>query len=209
MLDKTTTYPELRANPRLIECHLNQAFQTADMQRICEAIGEAVRAQNVASFSLEAGVERAHLYKAFGSERGPRLSTMLRVVTALGLGLVAKPKYKICRQPRRNDAPADLMDRLDLLSKPVSIADYLNDAFDTSDLQSICAALSLVIQAQGNFAGFARQTEIERTSLYRAFRWPRTPEFAAVLRILDVLELRLAVKRTRIAMRSSSRAIAS
>ena len=193
MSNKTTAYPELNASPRLIEGHLNKAFETASFQQICGAIGETVRAQNVSELALKSGIERAHLYHGFGSQRGPRLSTVIRVLAAMGVQLVARPNHPICRQ--RHPAPIGSKDLPELRSRPTSIASHLNKAFDTSDLRTICEAFSRVIRAQENVAEFARQAEIERTRLYRSFNGHRTPEFTTILSLLGALGLSLSVKR--------------
>ena len=55
----------------------------------------------------------------------------------------------------------------------------------------ICAAIEKALHTQ-NLSEIAREYEIDRTTLYRAFVRPRA-SFATVLRVLDALGLKLQV----------------
>jgi probable addiction module antidote protein len=187
-----TAHRSQYANTVQLEKFLNQAFQTTDSRQVCLALGEAVRAQNVTTIAIASGIERAHLYGAFVSERGPRFSTVTKVIAALRMRLATVP------------SPMSALERYSPLqpvhghlryTTPAGVAGLLNPAFETSDLRAICSTFGEIIRAQENVTEFARRIQIGRTRLYRSFAGDRSPEFTTVLTILQVFGLQLRVKR--------------
>ncbi|MGZ5569325.1 MAG: addiction module antidote protein [Limisphaerales bacterium] len=78
-------------------------------------------------------------------------------------------------------------------SNPRESADYLNRAFETSDIAQICRAIGVVTHLH-NISDIAKKAGIERTSLYRAFGGgPKHPNFKTVLCVLDAMGLQLRV----------------
>jgi probable addiction module antidote protein len=151
-----------------------------------------IRLQSVSRIAQKSGIERAHLYGAFSSERGPRLSTVISVLKALGLHLRVKPKEN---SPPRRHYKSETSQSPKLWSQRKPTAQFLNNAFDTSDLRSIARAFGQVIRAQENVTEFARQAGLERTRLYRCFGGTLTPEFSAVLGVVNALELQLLTRQ--------------
>ena len=80
-----------RDNPRAIAKYLNDALSTGDPVLIRKAIGDMVRAQVVTRFSQKAGVRRESLYRSFKGELKPSFDTVLKVLIALDIQLIAKP----------------------------------------------------------------------------------------------------------------------
>ena len=80
-----------RDNPRAIAKYLNDALSTEDPVIITKAIGAMVRAQGVTRFSQKAGVRREGLYRSFRGELRPSFDTVLKVLLALDIQLIAKP----------------------------------------------------------------------------------------------------------------------
>jgi probable addiction module antidote protein len=80
-----------RDNPRAIAKYLNDALSTGDPIRIIKAIGAMVRAQGVTRFSQKAGMRRDNLYRTFNGESSPAFDTVVNVLLALDIQLVAKP----------------------------------------------------------------------------------------------------------------------
>ncbi|MCK1277570.1 putative addiction module antidote protein [Bradyrhizobium barranii subsp. apii] len=78
--------------PSKLADELNQAFASAEPHRICGAIGEALKDFNISEISREAGLQRTSIYRAFGNEQLPNFSTVLAVLTAMGLQLKVTPK---------------------------------------------------------------------------------------------------------------------
>jgi len=76
-------------------------------------------------------------------------------------------------------------------------ADYLNHAFETSDIAEICKAIGVVAHCY-NISDIAKKAGIERTSLYRAFAGsPKHPNFKTVLNVLDAMGFQLHVTARR------------
>jgi len=55
------------------------------------ALGDIARAKGMAQVAKDAGLGRESLYKALSGQRVPSFDTILKVVSALGLTLRAKP----------------------------------------------------------------------------------------------------------------------
>jgi probable addiction module antidote protein len=80
-----------RNNPKLIAKYLNDAHATDDTAFITGAIGNLARRPRNGGHCREANVDRAGLYRSFRGEMDPAFGTVLKVLTALGIQLVAKP----------------------------------------------------------------------------------------------------------------------
>ena len=77
--------------------------------------------------------------------------------------------------------------------RPHESADYLNHAFETSDVAEICKAIGVVAHRH-NVSDIAKKSGIERSSLYRAFAGsPKHPNFKTVLSVLDAMGFQLHV----------------
>jgi probable addiction module antidote protein len=66
---------------------LRDAFASGNTAYIVNAIGVVARARNISELARETGLTRAGLYKAFGAEGDPKLSTVIGVLEALGFKL--------------------------------------------------------------------------------------------------------------------------
>lgn len=77
--------------PSQLAKELNQAFASSEPHTICRAIGRALADFNVSEISKETGLQRTSIYRAFGNEQLPNFSTILRVLTAMGLQLKVAP----------------------------------------------------------------------------------------------------------------------
>jgi probable addiction module antidote protein len=67
--------------------YLNRAFESSDIVAICQAIGDATRLHNVSDIAKKSGIERASIYRSFGGQQSPNLSTVLKVLDAMGFQL--------------------------------------------------------------------------------------------------------------------------
>jgi probable addiction module antidote protein len=77
------------------------------------------------------------------------------------------------------------------------MADRINRAFATSDITAICQAIGDATPLH-NISELARDAEIERSSIYRAFvAGKELPNFSTVLRVLDAMGFRLKVTQRR------------
>ena len=61
-----------------------------DATSIAKALGDIARANGMSRVTCDAELSRESLYEALSGERNPNLSTVLRVVDALGLKLRAE-----------------------------------------------------------------------------------------------------------------------
>ncbi len=66
---------------------LRDAFASGEAAYVVNAIGVVARARNVSKLARDVGMTRAGIYKAFGAEGDPKLSTVLGVLSALGIKL--------------------------------------------------------------------------------------------------------------------------
>jgi probable addiction module antidote protein len=81
-----------------------------------------------------------------------------------------------------------------LQSSRQEIADYINHAFETSDIVEICEAIRAVTHLH-DITDIAKKSGIGRVSVYRAFAGgPRHPNFKTVLSVLDAMGFRLQVR---------------
>ena len=70
----------------------------------------------------------------------------------------------------------------------------LNRAFATSNLRRICLAVDTAVLQSGGVVDVARAAEIDRTTLYRAFRLAGGPGLDTMIKVLRALGLRLVVE---------------
>jgi DNA-binding phage protein len=164
-----------RYSRRMIETQkLNAALRTSDRETICDAIRAMIlAADNVRAFAREAGVDRTMLYRAF--KHNPGLGLVLRVLSAANLKLV-------------------VIDHPNIRAKPSSISEHFNSAFDSEEITLITKAFSKTLHDQENVALFAKKINAHRVTLYRSFTAPRVPRLGTILKFLNALGLRLAVK---------------
>jgi probable addiction module antidote protein len=66
---------------------LQDALETGNAKYISHALNTVVRAQNMNKIAKDAGLSRSGVYKAFGQDGNPRLSTLLTVLNSLGVTL--------------------------------------------------------------------------------------------------------------------------
>jgi probable addiction module antidote protein len=67
--------------------YLEAALEDGDPAVVTAALGDIARAKGMTSVAEAAGLGRESLYKSLSREGNPELSTVLRVVKALGLRL--------------------------------------------------------------------------------------------------------------------------
>ena len=70
----------------------------------------------------------------------------------------------------------------------------LNAAFETNDVQRICRAVDAAVLRSGSIIEIARAAELDRVTLYRAFRLAKGPALDNMIKVLRVLGFRLVVE---------------
>ncbi|HJR20762.1 MAG TPA: addiction module antidote protein [Dongiaceae bacterium] len=93
MAIKTTPYDSAKYldSDEAIAAYIDEALESADPTHIAHALGVVARARGMTEIARAAGVSREHLYRALKETGNPELSTVVRVLKALGLRLSALP----------------------------------------------------------------------------------------------------------------------
>jgi probable addiction module antidote protein len=78
-------------DPETIALFMSDAFQTGDASYIAKALGVVARAKGMTDLAKEAGVSREQLYRSFSETGNPTLKTLVAVMTALGVDMIARP----------------------------------------------------------------------------------------------------------------------
>jgi probable addiction module antidote protein len=63
-----------------------------DASAIAVAIGTVARGRGMSAVAEKAGLSRENLYRALGGEARPEFGTVIKVLQALGIDLVAQPQ---------------------------------------------------------------------------------------------------------------------
>lgn len=78
-------------SPEIIAAYLTEAFESDDPALIARAIGAVARARGMSAVAEQAGLSRENLYRSLGGEAKPEFGTILKVLHALDITLVAQP----------------------------------------------------------------------------------------------------------------------
>ena len=80
-----------------------------DARMIAVALGDIARAKGMTQIAKDTGLARENLYKALSADGNPEFSTVMKVITALGIKLHAAPITAAkLRRPARKKAARDL-----------------------------------------------------------------------------------------------------
>lgn len=89
------TYPfdasEFLNEPEAIAEFITSALESGDSAVVLDALGVVARARGMTQIANGAGVSRQSLYRALREEGNAELSTVLKVLGALGVTLEARP----------------------------------------------------------------------------------------------------------------------
>ena len=85
----------------MVAAYLDLAFESGDLSRIAEALGNVARARGMTKIAKATGLSREQLYRTLSAKGKPELATVLKVMTAIGGGL--KSSF---RAPKRRAATA-------------------------------------------------------------------------------------------------------
>jgi probable addiction module antidote protein len=78
-------------SPEAIADYLSEALETGDDKLIAKAIGTVARAEGMTGVARDAGLSRENLYRALDTGTKPEFATVLKVLNALRMRLVARP----------------------------------------------------------------------------------------------------------------------
>lgn len=79
-------------SPAAIAAYLSEAFETGDDSLIARALGAVARVRGMKAVAEETGLNRENLYRSLSEGGRPELGTVMKVLDALDVQLVAKPK---------------------------------------------------------------------------------------------------------------------
>jgi len=79
-------------NPKVIAAYLEEAFETGDKVFIAHAFRTVARARGMEELARNLGMSRSGLYKALGPGGNPSFSTMLQLLSSLGMGVSVHPR---------------------------------------------------------------------------------------------------------------------
>jgi probable addiction module antidote protein len=90
---KTTRWDasEFLDNDEAIAAYLNAAFEDGNPAFIAASIGHVAKAKGMSQIARETGLSRENLYRALGDDGNPELSTMTKVMRALGMRIQIAP----------------------------------------------------------------------------------------------------------------------
>lgn len=79
-------------SPEIVATYLTEAFESEDQALIVKAIGAVARAQGMTDIAKKSDLSRENLYRALGGDAKPEFATVLKVLHALGISLVAQTR---------------------------------------------------------------------------------------------------------------------
>jgi probable addiction module antidote protein len=82
---------EYRDSPKMIAVYLTEALESDDPSAIAMAIGTVARSHGMSAIAEKSGLSRENLYRALGGNAKPEFGTIIKVLHALGINLVAQP----------------------------------------------------------------------------------------------------------------------
>jgi probable addiction module antidote protein len=90
---KTTRWDasEFLDSDESIAAYLNAAFEDGDPGFIAASIGNVAKAKGMSQIARETGLSRENLYRALSEHGNPELSTMTKVMQALGMRIQIAP----------------------------------------------------------------------------------------------------------------------
>jgi probable addiction module antidote protein len=90
--------------PERQAAYITVALETGDPAFVRDALGVVARARGMAEVAKAADLNRESLYRALGESGNPEFGTVMRVLSALGLALSARPVAKTKRSSRKRRA---------------------------------------------------------------------------------------------------------
>lgn len=81
---------EFLTDDELIIEYLNAALDEDDPAFFMKAVGNVARAKGMTTIAQETQLGRPSLYKALSGERDPRIGTVMKVLSALGIQLTIR-----------------------------------------------------------------------------------------------------------------------
>ena len=109
----------------------------------------------------------------------------------MNIGKIILTLIKVNRMAKTRSYKKSLIERL---KNPKEAAAYLNAALLDDDLRVFLVALRDIVEAHGGISAIAKETELNRESLYRTLSLQGNPTLMSLFLLLDALGLELQVK---------------
>lgn len=92
MATKTTVWDaaDHLKTPEDVAAYIEAVLEDGDPQLIAAALGDVARARGMSQLARDTGLSRESLYRALSPTGNPELSTVLKVIRALGIKLHAE-----------------------------------------------------------------------------------------------------------------------
>lgn len=99
---------EFLETPEDIASYISAVLEDGDSSLVAAALGDIARARGMTEVARDAEISREVLYKALRPNSAPRLDTILKVLDAFGVELVARPisKHQPAKKPANTQAHA-------------------------------------------------------------------------------------------------------
>ena len=78
--------------------YITAALETSDADFVRDALGIVARERGMGVIARNAGLNRESLYEALGETGNPEFGTVMRIVSAMGLTLSARPRRRARRR---------------------------------------------------------------------------------------------------------------
>ncbi|WP_315729052.1 addiction module antidote protein [Bradyrhizobium sp. SZCCHNS2015] len=99
-------------SPETIAAYITKALESGDPSLIAMAIGVAARAKGIGEVAEKVGLSRENLYLSLGGEAKPEFSTILKVLQAVEIGLIARPAQNQAASKGEADGLVETVDLL-------------------------------------------------------------------------------------------------
>jgi len=90
----------LSVHKRFVGAPINAVLKDGDAALVTAALGDIARAKGMSKIATDAGLGRESLYRALSQNGNPEFATVLSVIRALGLRLLATPAKKTAVRKR-------------------------------------------------------------------------------------------------------------
>ncbi len=104
---KTTRWDvtEYLKDEAAIAAYLDAVFEDGDPGLIAAAIGDVAKARGMTQIARESGLSRESLYRALSQDGNPELSTLTKVIRAIGMRIAIEPTAKLSTRRKRKRMP--------------------------------------------------------------------------------------------------------
>lgn len=92
---------ELLDNDEVIAGVISDALESGDSNILLRTLGHVAKARGMSQISQDSGLGRESLYKALDENAHPRFDTVMRVLNALNIQMIAVPKKSVTKRKRK------------------------------------------------------------------------------------------------------------